>query len=58
MASYTIYRGKFICQVCKEEVGTLRLYADTKEVTWMCKDKHLSKVSFGKRKRSDFEREE
>lgn len=58
MASYTIYRGQFICQTCKEEVGTLRCYAETKEVTWMCKSKHLSKVSFAKRKRSDFEREE
>ncbi len=58
MASYTIYRGKFLCHTCKEEVGTLRLYPETKEVTWMCKEKHLSKVSFAKRKRSDFEREE
>ena len=58
MASYTIYEGQFICQVCKAEVRTLRLYAETKEMTWMCKEKHLSKVNVGKRKKSDFDREE
>ena len=58
MASYTIYPGQFPCHTCKEVVGTLRLYPATKEVTWMCKSKHLSSVSFAKRKRSDFEREE
>jgi hypothetical protein len=38
------------------EVPTLRLYAETKEATWMCKEKHLSKVSFAKRKKKDYER--
>ena len=54
MASYTVYSGKFICHTCKMEVATLRLYADTKEATWMCKDKHLSRVSFAKRKKKDY----
>jgi hypothetical protein len=58
MASYNIYEGEFLCQVCKVEVKTLRLYAETKEMTWMCKDKHVSKINLGKRKRSDFDREE
>lgn len=57
MASYTVYSGRFICQTCKTEVLTLRLYPDTKTATWMCKDKHVSTVGFGKKKRSDFERE-
>jgi hypothetical protein len=57
MASFTVYQGKFLCQICKVEVGTLRLYADTKEMTWMCKDKHISRVGLGKRKKSDFDRE-
>ena len=35
MASYTVYHGAFICQECKAEVGTVRLYADTKEFTWL-----------------------
>jgi hypothetical protein len=58
MANFTIYHGKFLCHTCKVEVGTLRLYAETKEMTWMCKDKHLSSVNLGKRKKSDFDGEE
>jgi hypothetical protein len=58
MASYTVYHGKFICHECKTEVTSLRLYAETKEMTWMCKDKHLSKVSLAKRKKKDFDGEE
>ena len=58
MASYTVYPGLFICQTCKAEVRTLRLYAETKTMTWMCKDKHLSTIYVGKRKKSDYEREE
>ncbi len=50
MASYTVYNGTFVCHECKTEVRSLRLYAETKEATWMCKDKHLSKVKFGKQK--------
>lgn len=58
MASYTIYPGKFICKQCKAEVPTLRLYAETKTASWMCKDKHLTEVSFGKRKKKDYEKDE
>lgn len=58
MASYNVYHGKFLCQECKVTVTSLRLYAETKTATWMCKEKHLSTVSFNKRKKSDFEREE
>jgi len=54
MASYTVYEGKFICHTCKTTVNTLRLYAETKEATWMCKEKHLSRVSFAKRKKKDY----
>lgn len=58
MASYTVYNGTFICHTCKVEVRSLRLYAETKTMTWMCKDKHLSTVAFGKRKKAAFDREE
>ena len=58
MPNYTVYSGKFLCHTCKTEVITLRLYPIEKEMTWMCKDKHLSKVSLGKRKKKDFDREE
>lgn len=57
MASYTVYSGKFLCQTCKVEVMTLRLYADTKTATWMCKEKHLSTVSFATKRKRDYERE-
>jgi len=58
MPSYTVYHGKFLCHECKAEVTSLRLYAETKEMTWMCKDKHLSKVGLGRRKKRDFDGEE
>jgi hypothetical protein len=58
MPNYTVYHGKFLCHECKAEVGSLRLYAETKEMTWMCKDKHLSKVNLGRRKKKDFDGEE
>lgn len=58
MPNYTIYSGKFPCHTCKEEVKTLRLYASVMEATWMCKGKHISKVSFATKRKKDFEREE
>jgi len=57
MASYTIYSGKFICKECKAEVPTLRCYAETQVLTWMCKDKHLTEVYLGKRKKRDYNKE-
>ena len=54
---YTIYEGKFVCQHCGKEVGTLRSYPDSKRLTWMCKEKHLSVVSTQTRKKKqDYER--
>lgn len=58
MPSYTVYHGKFVCHNCKTEVTSLRLYAETKTMTWMCKDKHLSTVKFGKQKWKGNDREE
>lgn len=42
---YTNYPGKFICKKCKETVKVARLYQDTKDLTWLCSNKHLSVVS-------------
>ena len=56
MARYTIYQGKMICQTCSAEVKTMRLYPEIKEVSWMCPEKHLSKIKLIKEKK-DFERE-
>jgi len=57
MARYTVYNGVFNCHDCKQPVSSLRLYEDKKELTWMCKDKHLSVVSLlSKKKRDHYER--
>ena len=58
MANYTIYNGKWICHTCHIEVKTLRLYAETKTATWMCPEKHISKVNFSTKRKKDYEREE
>lgn len=57
MSKYTVYQGKFSCHQCKMPVGSLRLYAEDKLMTWMCRDKHLSTVSLNtKKKKVDYER--
>lgn len=59
MAKYNIYPGKFICHTCKAEVKSLRSYPSTKELTWMCPEKHISRVDLNtKKSRKDYEREE
>ena len=56
MAKYTVYSGKFLCHECKTEVGSARLYAETKEVTWMCPEKHLNSVKlYVKKSKKDYE---
>jgi hypothetical protein len=52
VSKYNVYNGKFPCHVCKEEVSSLRMYLDTKELTWMCSSKHMSKVSLDIKKKS------
>jgi len=57
MASYNIFPGKFKCHTCKSEVTTLRLYEETKVITWMCRDRHVSRVSLQtKKSKRDYER--
>jgi hypothetical protein len=41
---FKVFNGTFICQVCKEEVNSLRLWLETANLTWMCSKKHISKV--------------
>lgn len=59
MASrYSIYQGKFPCHTCKQVVTSLRHYVETSELTWVCSEKHLSKVSLkSKKTKKDYERE-
>jgi hypothetical protein len=59
MAKYNVYAGKFKCQVCNQEVTSLRSYPEAKELTWMCSEKHMSRVSLNTKKtKKDYEREE
>jgi hypothetical protein len=56
MAKYSIYHGQFKCQECGKDVTTLRSYPDNKELTWMCSDKHMSKVNLNvKKSKKDYE---
>lgn len=41
---FKVFTGEFNCQICKEEVESLRLWIETAELTWMCSKKHISKV--------------
>jgi len=58
LSNYTVYPGKWPCHTCKEVVLTLRCYAETKTLTWMCKEKHLTTVYLGRRKKKDFDGKE
>lgn len=42
---FKIFPGKFVCQKCNEEVKSLRLWLDSADLTWMCSQKHISKVA-------------
>jgi hypothetical protein len=57
MSKYTVYPGKFVCHECRDAVSSLRLYEEDKLLTWMCSNKHLSKVSLQtKKNKRDYER--
>ena len=44
--NFSTYKGKFVCQKCNEEVIVCRLWTETRDLTWMCTKKHMSKVTF------------
>ncbi len=52
---FTIFSGKFPCKTCGEEVTSIRLWKDSADLTWMCTNKHLSRVAIIMT-RKDFER--
>ena len=57
MSKYTVHSGQFPCHTCKVVVTSLRHYTETKELTWVCADKHLSRVSLEtKKSKKDYER--
>jgi len=54
---FKVFNGEFPCHTCKEVVISLRLWLETTDLTWMCSQKHVSKVTLIKT-RKDYEREE
>lgn len=56
---FSIYSGKWPCKTCHEVVLTLRLWPESGDATWMCSNKHLSKVNLipTKKKKKDFKSE-
>jgi hypothetical protein len=52
---FKIFSGKFPCKKCNEEVTSLRLWTESADLTWMCSEKHLSRVPLIMT-RKDFER--
>lgn len=53
---FTVFQGKFLCKRCDKEVLSARLWLGSGDVSWMCSDKHLSKVGLipQKKKKKDF----
>lgn len=54
MGRYIVYNGEFPCHTCKEVVTSLRSYPDVKELTWMCSQKHVSRVSLNTKKTKEY----
>ena len=50
------FPGKFICKKCKQDVTAGRFWYETGDVTWMCQNKHISRVELvaKKKKKKDF----
>jgi len=55
---FSTYSGKFICKTCEEVVKSIRLWPDTADTSWMCSQKHISKVNLLPPTRKDYERKE
>ena len=53
---FSTYPGKWPCKTCQEIVITLRYWRETGDATWMCSQKHISKVRLVplKKKKKDF----
>lgn len=54
---YTVYQGSFICHSCKAIVPNMRYYPASKQMTWLCSNNHMTKVSLQTRKtKRDYDR--
>jgi hypothetical protein len=53
---FKTFEGKFLCKKCSIEVNVLRLWSESGDATWMCDNKHLSRVGLipQKKKKKDF----
>ena len=53
---FSTYPGKWPCKTCQEIVITLRYWRETGDATWMCSQKHISKVTLipPKKRKKDF----
>lgn len=59
MAKYSVYNGTFPCHECKVPSHSVRFYADSKDLTWMCSNKHVTRVSLQTKKtKRDYDRAE
>lgn len=41
---FKTYEGTFPCHTCREDVFSVRLWLDTANLTWMCSQKHVTKI--------------
>jgi hypothetical protein len=53
---FSTYEGKWFCKTCDSIAKILRYYRETGDATWMCDQKHISKVNLipSKKKKKDF----
>lgn len=51
---FTTYYGQYICHKCKEMVTSCRLWHATKDLTWMCDKKHMSRVNMLPKSKKDY----
>jgi hypothetical protein len=56
---FMVFPGKLFCKKCQEQVTSFRFWLESGDTTWMCTQKHISKVELKpkKKKKSDFENE-
>jgi cell division inhibitor SulA len=49
MRRYLEIPGSFNCHTCKLIVKNLRFYRSSLDITWLCENRHLSKVNLNVR---------
>jgi hypothetical protein len=49
MPRYFEFPGKFHCHTCKAEVSVARFYFSSSDLTWLCINRHMSKVNLNTR---------